>query len=157
MQRLLLASGRGRLLYEAVARALGAYLVRGMLASAYVRGSVAARDVVPGLSDVDLLVVVDGDPAAARGGGNACDERSRRSAIYARVAVYERETVRERTAATALTHGLDEKDGTPRGPLLRAAARPRRMSRCTIAPACGASGATGGGSMAPNAAPFPAR
>ncbi len=114
MQRLLVASGRGRLLYEALARALGAYLARGMRGSAYARGSVAARDVVPGLSDVDLLLVVDGDPRPARERW----ERLRRAlppiGDLARVAVYERETVQERAAATGLTHGLEETDGARR-------------------------------------------
>jgi len=114
MQRFLVASGRGHLLYEAFARALGAYLARGLRASAYARGSVAARDVVPGLSDVDLLLVVDGDPGPARERW----ERLRRAlppiGDLARVAVYERETVRERAAATALTYGLEETDGARR-------------------------------------------
>ncbi len=47
------------LAYRLIARAWVAYLLRGERdASAYVRGSVGSDDVLPGLSDVDVAVVL---------------------------------------------------------------------------------------------------
>lgn len=53
-----------RLAYRLAAHAWAAFLIRGEPgASAYARGSVGAGDVVPGLSDVDVAVVLAGDSA----------------------------------------------------------------------------------------------
>ena len=60
------------LAYRAAAWAWAAYLVRGEHgATAYVRGSLGSEDALPGLSDVDVAIVLRGDPgrpgrAAAR-------------------------------------------------------------------------------------------
>jgi nucleotidyltransferase-like protein len=54
------------LAYRLVARAWVAYLARGEPnASAYVRGSIAAGDALPGLSDVDVALVLPEDQAGA--------------------------------------------------------------------------------------------
>lgn len=51
------------LAYRLTARAYAAYLLRGERGSAYLRGSIGTADWLPGLADVDLAVVLDGDPA----------------------------------------------------------------------------------------------
>jgi predicted nucleotidyltransferase len=52
--------------YRAAAWVYAAYLVRGERgAAAYLRGSVGTGDWLPGLADVDVAVVLDGDAAAA--------------------------------------------------------------------------------------------
>jgi hypothetical protein len=51
------------LAYRLTARGWGAYLARGEPgASAYVRGSLGADAALPGVSDVDVAVVLDEDP-----------------------------------------------------------------------------------------------
>ena len=59
-------AGLWRLAYRLAARAWAAYLVRGEPgSSAYVRGSIRAEEVLPGLSDVDVAVVVPEDSHGA--------------------------------------------------------------------------------------------
>ena len=53
------------LAYRLMARAVCAYVARGQRnATRYVRGSVAAGDFVPGISDVDTVVVFPDGPSA---------------------------------------------------------------------------------------------
>jgi hypothetical protein len=55
------------LLYAAVARAGTAYLTRGeRQPSVYARSTYRTGEFLPGLSDVDLAIVVEGDPGSAR-------------------------------------------------------------------------------------------
>jgi hypothetical protein len=72
VQRLLARTGRGpltpawRALYVAVARLAGRHLAGGTRhASVYVRGSTLSTDLVPGVSDVDLVILLDGGTADA--------------------------------------------------------------------------------------------
>jgi hypothetical protein len=83
VQRAALAAGHPRLrrawafAYEAAARAFGGWLLTGRRdATLYARGSVASRRVVPGMSDLDLVVVVADDAGArAVAGRHAALER----------------------------------------------------------------------------------
>src|SRR5207248_1261142 len=52
------------LAYRVLARAGAAYLLRGQTGGVvYVRGSFESEDLLPGLSDIDLVVVLAPDPA----------------------------------------------------------------------------------------------
>lgn len=93
-----------------------AYLARGERgAAAYVRGSLAARDALPGLSDVDVAVVLQADPggpglAAAR--ATARWLRVRRAFALTDVLldyplILEHDELRETVDSSALTFGLD--------------------------------------------------
>jgi hypothetical protein len=76
VQRLLARTGRGPLgyawsaVYAIVARLAGRYLAGGTEhASVYVRGSARSADLVPGVSDIDLVILLDGgtaDPASVQ-------------------------------------------------------------------------------------------
>lgn len=123
--RLVLRSGAGRLrpawsaAYRAAARVAAAYLVRGEAgASAYARGGLATGDVQPGLSDVDVAVVLPADPA----GHGVAAERVRRRWERLRGAVpavqllvdwprvYEDADLRDLVGTSALTYGLEGGD-----------------------------------------------
>jgi predicted nucleotidyltransferase len=103
--------------YRVIARVWAAFLVRGERgAAAYARGSVGADDLVPGLSDIDVAVVLSPD----RGGRGVARERV--TGRWTRLLrafrptdllldyplVYEEDELREVAGATALTYGLDE-------------------------------------------------
>jgi predicted nucleotidyltransferase len=117
LQRLVSATDRGlprrlwRLGYELVARAVGWWLTRGEPGAAvHVRGSVAHGDAVHGVSDIDLIVVVPGDPAAP-GPARQRVERRRRElerripalAALVTVGTYEARELREAVVAPAPT------------------------------------------------------
>jgi hypothetical protein len=121
IQRLALRSGRARLgrrlwalAFRLLARTAGAYLTRGEPgASVYVRGG-AGEDFLPGLSDIDLAVVLAGDPG---GPGTARERAARRwerlrrlpaaSLVLDWPRIYEEAELRNLAGASALTYGLD--------------------------------------------------
>jgi hypothetical protein len=89
-------------------------------ASAYVRGGFGAGDVLPGLSDIDMVVVVAEDPAGPR---RAHDRiRARYDRLRARLPlagrilghffVFEARVLGRAAGANALTFGLDERGET---------------------------------------------
>ena len=115
LQRLAARTDRGplrplwRLGYELAARLAGALLTAGVRdAAAYVRGSVAHGDAVHGVSDIDLIVLIPGDPAAPGPARRAVERRwaalARRVPALAElvsVAVYERRELVEAARAPA--------------------------------------------------------
>lgn len=118
-----LASSRGPAvpawiaLHAVLARIIAAWLRAGTATTVYVRGSVARGDVVPGLSDVDLVALVDDAGARA-----LLEVRRGRLGVVARhvsLGVYTRRELAAATASSVLTHGLDTPDGgDPREPAL---------------------------------------
>jgi hypothetical protein len=124
-QRLALRSGRTRvgrelwlLVFRVIARAAGAYLTWGERgASVYTRGG-ADEDFLPGLSDIDLALVLAGDPAApgaARARVVRRWERLRRLPATELVVdwprIYEHTELRDLAGASSLTYGLDADKG----------------------------------------------
>lgn len=122
LQRLVLRTGRTpvrrlwALLYEAVARAASAYLTRGETGAAtYVRGG-DEDDFLPGLSDVDLAIVLQEDP---RGPGVAGERVRRRWArldalplndlVLDWPRIHEEPELRDLGRTSALTHGIDRR------------------------------------------------
>ena len=122
VQRLILRSARSpvrhlwRLLYRAVGLAGAAYLVRGEPGAAvYARGGMDGGDFLPGLSDVDLVVVAAQD--AGRPG--AAQERVRRrwerlsgaapwiSRVLDHPRIHEQDEIDSFAGASILTYGLD--------------------------------------------------
>ncbi|MDQ6914883.1 MAG: hypothetical protein M3155_03630 [Actinomycetota bacterium] len=101
--------------YRALARAWGAYLTRGERdPSTYVRASFSGVDPVPGLSDIDLAVVLAPDPAGRGWARERTSGRWERLRLalpatdlmldYPRV--YEEADLEDLAGATALTYGL---------------------------------------------------
>lgn len=110
------------LLYRLVARAWVTYLAWGERgAAAYERAGAGVGDVLPGLSDVDVAIVLQPDP----GSPGAATERSR--ARWQRLRrrwpgvdllldyprIYEEPELRKAVGSTALTYGLDGPPGAP--------------------------------------------
>jgi hypothetical protein len=104
-------------LYAGVMRAVAAYLCHGQRgAAAYVARSVAIDEPVYGISDIELLVVIPGDPRRRR------EERRRLRRRWERlcravpllgrlmpdVAFYEDVELREATVGSVLTYGLGD-------------------------------------------------
>jgi predicted nucleotidyltransferase len=122
LQRLVLRTGRTRLrslwvlIYRGVARAAAAYLTHGERdAAVYVRGGVAGGDFLPGLSDIDLIVVLEEDPV---GPGHARERVRRRWLRLIRALpplillidgprIYESEDLADIVGTSAFTYGLD--------------------------------------------------
>jgi predicted nucleotidyltransferase len=136
VQRVMLRTQGGPLrpvwaaLYAVVTRTVAAYLCRGRRgAAAYVARSLALDDAVYGVSDIDLLVVIPGDPQRR---GKERERLRRRWERLCRavpilgefllpdVAFYEDAELREATAGSNLTYGLDH---GPRAPAGRSAFR----------------------------------
>lgn len=102
--------------YRVVARLGVVYLVGGQRgAAAYVRAGLGDDEVLPGLSDVDVVVVFAADPAAP---GVARDRASRRWQRLRRVMplsvllfdwprIYDEADLRDLAGSSALTYGLD--------------------------------------------------
>lgn len=116
LQRLVLRSAGAlpwTLVYRAIAR-VGAALItwRERGASAYVRGGVEGPDFVPGLSDVDLTIVLAEDRSrqgAAARRARARRDRMRRALPFNRLVldwpcVYEEGELRDLAASSALTY-----------------------------------------------------
>ena len=121
-QRLALRLGSGRAgrlwprLYGGVERGLALLLLRGLDGSAYVRGGTGRDQPLWGVSDIDLICVVAGDPigrGAARervlGRWRRLRRRIPQIDALVSVGVYEDDDLAEAVADTYLTHGL----GTP--------------------------------------------
>jgi hypothetical protein len=102
----MLRTGRGSFVYAGLARGLALALARGETAATYVRAGFG--DFVPGLSDVDLAIVVP--DRAARRRVIARWERLWRPRTWLRelfdVAVYEDAVLAEAAAASTLTYDL---------------------------------------------------
>jgi hypothetical protein len=110
----MLATPRARAVWvaahHAVAQAVALWLRTATGATVYLRGSLARRDAVPGLSDVDMVAV-------ARGGGDRSELalsllalRRRRLGFLARhiaIAVYDQSELHDAVCASVLTYGLD--------------------------------------------------
>ena len=122
-QRLVVASDRGparalwRLAYELVARASARLLTLGYReATAYVRGSMAQGDSLHGVSDIDVILVVEGERANPgldrlrvwRRWQKARRVRALDELVH--VAVYEQVELDEALAAPAPTFGLAPQD-----------------------------------------------
>lgn len=104
------------LAYRLIARAWVAYLLRGERdASAYVRGSVGSDDVLPGLSDVDVAVVLNPDAARPGAARERVTERWMRPRRAFRLTdllldypfIFEEPELVATAGSSALTHGLD--------------------------------------------------
>ena len=109
--------------YRGVARAGAAYLTWGERdAAAYVRAGVGTSDFLPGLSDVDVTVVLAEDPAGPGSAGARARRRWER--LYRGLPVtrllldwpriYDDADLRVLAGASALTYGLDD-SGKPAG------------------------------------------
>lgn len=118
-QRLALRLGSGRAgrlwprLYGGFERGLALLLLRGLDGSAYVRGGTGRDQPLWGVSDIDLICVVAGDPirrGAARervlGRWRRLRRRTRQIDALGSVGVYEDDDLAEAVADTYLTHGL---------------------------------------------------
>jgi hypothetical protein len=103
------------LLYGLTARAWAAYLARGESGTAaYERAGSGTGDVLPGLSDVDVALVLPGSGAVAR-------VRQRWERVHRRFPsadllldyprIYREPELRDAVGASALTYGLDPGDG----------------------------------------------
>ena len=126
VQRFVLRTGRTRLrglwaaAYRALARGATAYVTLGEAdASTYVRGGVAAGDILPGLSDVDTAVVLpDGHAPRETADARVCRRWRRLSRmlpfvelLVERPVVYDEGSLRELAGASALTYGFDRREG----------------------------------------------
>ncbi len=107
-------------IYLVAARLLAAHLTRGLpRTSVHLAGSIARGEAVYGLSDLDLVVVVRGGEAQARGAADAVAARRRllrRLPGFDRlvsVSVYRERSLVRTSRHTCLTHGLG--DGRVRG------------------------------------------
>ena len=121
---LLPATGPGRVarwVYEAAARALCAYLTRGVRARGYARGSLAIHEVAPGHSDLDLAVVAAGPADRAR-----ADRRWKRLRASGLVdmAIYDQGELNAALSASLLTSETALQPGVP-GPRDEASLRVR--------------------------------
>lgn len=104
------------LAYWAIARLGTAYLARGERgAASYARGSFPGDDFLPGLSDVDLALVVPHDPARPGAGHALARERWQRlrravpltGIVLDYPRIYDDAELRDLAGASALTYGLD--------------------------------------------------
>jgi hypothetical protein len=102
--------------YSAVARLWAAYLTHGERGAAtYLRASVSAGEWLPGLSDIDVAIVLASNPAtpgAARTRATERWERVRRAVPAADLLldyplIYEEDDLRGLAGASAFTYGLD--------------------------------------------------
>lgn len=125
------------LVYRLIARAWVAYLARGERgAAAYLRGGSARGDLLPGISDVDVALVLPADPAGPGIAGDRARQRWRRLRRSFPVTqllidfprIFEHEELRDVTGTSAFTYGLDgSRKGVPRQAGYFAAARPDRF------------------------------
>jgi hypothetical protein len=104
------------------ARAAAAYLRRGRPRTAvYLTRGAAAGDLVPGISDLDLVVVLDDDPAGRLGAHQRAKHRWQRLtgalppvvSVTATIAAYEQWELEEASSASILTYGLDAAGSSP--------------------------------------------
>jgi hypothetical protein len=132
LQRLAVRAGRPgleatwRYVFMAAARLTALLLGAGSGASVYLRGPASGWGPMPGLSDVDLVVIASQDPERP---GAAPQRLRRRWAVLRRLTplglvvdeprIHGREEVPEIARATALTYGLETPRGIPAGGLLR--------------------------------------
>jgi len=102
--------------YRGIARATGAYLTRSERdAAVYVRGGVGAGDFQPGLSDIDLAIILPDDPAAGRTAERVKDrwERVARTLPFLQALVdlprvHEDAELMDLVPSSAFTYGLDD-------------------------------------------------
>lgn len=122
------------LAYRAIAWAYAAYLTRGgRSAATYVRGSLGTQDWLPGLSDVDIAVVLPQDPAGpglARERATERWQRPRRAfplidLLFDYPLILEERELREVAGSSALTQGLNGA-GPPRASYFGDGASPGR-------------------------------
>ena len=129
MQRLLIRLARTplrRLLalaYLGIARLAARYLTRGLAgASAYVRGGPGDPDFWPGLSDLDLVLVVADAPWSPDAGAARVRERWRRlqarlplaKAVLDWPRVYEQAELRDFADSSAFAYGLEDEETSAR-------------------------------------------
>lgn len=151
-QRVMLRTERGPLrpvwaaAYELSARAVATYLRRDAPSSTfYVRGSMGERDVVYGLSDIDMIAVTPSEPGAP--GTRRDTLRSRWHVLRRRVwpigilmdvAVYEDEDALDALSSTTLLHALpDDADGVGRSAYFGPDRRPDEAGLLERAPVGG--------------------
>lgn len=105
-----------KLFYEVAARAGAAYLTLGERGvTTYVRGTLGSDDHLPGLSDVDLALVVEDHPAIPGLARERATKRLRRlrealpvtELLFDLPRVYEISELRDLTGSSAFTYGLD--------------------------------------------------
>jgi hypothetical protein len=118
-----LATGRARPLaalwrlgYRALARSVTAHVSRGEPgAAAYVRGAGPGADFVPGLSDIDVAVVLAAGGADARGRVKARWNRLRErlppvALVLDPPRIYAQDELRRLESSSAFTHGLEARE-----------------------------------------------
>jgi hypothetical protein len=107
--------------YRGLARAAAAYLRwRRSGAAVYVTRGVAAGDILPGVSDLDMAAVVPDDPGGSLAEHDRIKRRWRRltrvlplpGALLADLAVYEQEELRAAFTSSILTYGLEPGGGS---------------------------------------------
>jgi predicted nucleotidyltransferase len=108
--------------YRGLARAAATYLRwRRPAAAVYVTRGVAAGDVLPGVSDLDIAVVVPDDPGGSLAEHDRIKRRWRRviralplvGTLAEPVIAYEQTELRAAFSSTILTYGLESSAGTP--------------------------------------------
>jgi hypothetical protein len=111
------------LAYRGVARAASAYLTWGERgASIYLRGGLGAGDFVPGLSDIDVAIVVSDAGAGAGGGAERVRRRWVRLAqmlppirlLFDWPRIYSQGELDDLVGNSAFTYGLDDRTELPR-------------------------------------------
>jgi hypothetical protein len=122
--------------YLAIARLAIAFLARGENEpSIYLRGSVGTRDFLPGLSDVDLAIVIAQDPAGAGVAWKRLNRRWQRlrralpwifDLIVDYPRIHEERDLADLNTASALTYGLD-RPGEPKAGYFGNGASPDRV------------------------------
>ena len=110
--------------YQAAARAWAAYLLRGEHdGTAYARGSLGGEDLLPGLSDVDVAIVLRRDPVAQGVGAARVRARWQRLRRAFRLTdllldyplILEREELAEAASSSAFTFGLGDQSAAYHG------------------------------------------
>jgi predicted nucleotidyltransferase len=124
----LIRAGAGRLrklaggAYMLAARAAAAYLRQGRpQAAVYLTRGAAAGDLVPGISDLDLALVLDDDPARRLGEHLRAKRRWQKLvgalppavSVAATIAAYEQWELEDTSSASILTYGLDAAGSSP--------------------------------------------
>jgi nucleotidyltransferase-like protein len=110
-----------RFAYRRIARIAAAYLARGKgRAAVYAAGSLGTEDHLPGVSDIDLVVVVEPDPAGRDGAKQRAMRRRERlgriqpllGGLMDRPRIYEDDELRALAPSSTLTYGLDRRYGS---------------------------------------------
>lgn len=113
-----------RFIYEATARGYGSYARRGEThAATYVRGTLASGELLPGLADVDVIILLPPDPTgAARARVRRHFARAARMApgiidlVFDGPMVYDETGLEQVAGRSTLTYGLDNGGAIYSGP-----------------------------------------